>query len=803
MNNNLIIQKVKIENFRSYKYFEQEFGLKPVVLITGPNGYGKTTLIDAIEWGLTGDIKRISNSYKKRNTTQPEKDRVENLKGQIKNRESALDDKIRVEIFFECDDTEFSVWREQVVDNLLEVTSLNYSKGLSEEYKKVIGDLGNENFYPYFVCDNNKAYDFLRTPRKDVLELFRDFLQNNDYVDDIISEIQGIEMIAKNKQTEIQDKLNKVDGLIGKYTEEISELKNEIITIAYPEMIFYEGENINPLNLTESQITDQIEKLLAVGCNEAMILINRLIERTNISKKKESIEKLIEEFDESKEDILSVVKRRFYDSNVLNEFVEESKSIEHRISEVLKLTDYTSIQKFVNEKQEELSGNSNLSHDIMKLSDKEKEKNDSDKNIQIMEDGNNIIAALSDLVKYRDEFIQYRQDGNVCCPLCGSKEAFSLFTNKYDIAITAEIYVKQTNEKILHLKEIYRQILIDYNQMLSKIKEDINNIYREKRVQIELINTEAIDLNKKYSVFFAEYSKLELPIDEQIKKHLITEKLSCDNNIKERLSFDEIKEYLKKLIMYYGISDIRENNLSDILSNLMLNRSDSLNYLGFDYASFQQKLNYLKRLHENQKYLNMTNEIKKLSIEKERIASNLKLANSEKEELHRIQTEIGKARKEFEIKELEHVGPYLYKVFIKIIKHSNINGITVKRDNSQNGGMVLVDDKGLNLMNTFSQGQLGVLMLAYFFANAIRNKDRSCFKTFFIDDITASLDDLNILAFLDMIKYIICGNTKIMNQIFFSTCNSDVEKLFIHKLSSMNIEYINLKFDSYAKVMQF
>jgi len=107
-------------------------------------------------------------------------------------------------------------------------------------------------------------------------------------------------------------------------------------------------------------------------------------------------------------------------------------------------------------------------------------------------------------------------------------------------------------------------------------------------------------------------------------------------------------------------------------------------------------------------------------------------------------------RKEFEIKELEYVGPFIYKVFVKIIKHSNINGITVKRDNSQNGGMVLVDDKGLNLMNTLSQGQLGVLMLSYFFANAIRNNDRSSLKTFFIDDITASLDDLNILAFLDL-----------------------------------------------------
>ncbi|MEA5057714.1 MAG: AAA family ATPase [Anaerotignum propionicum] len=166
MSNNLIIQKVKIENFRSYKFFIQEFGDKPVVLITGPNGYGKTTLIDAIEWGLTGDIRRISNSYKKRNTTQSEKERAENLKGQIKNRESTSDEMIRLEIFFKCNDIEFSVWREQVVDNLLEKSDLNFSEDVSEGLIKDIEGLSNENFYPYFVCDNNKAYDFLRTPRR-------------------------------------------------------------------------------------------------------------------------------------------------------------------------------------------------------------------------------------------------------------------------------------------------------------------------------------------------------------------------------------------------------------------------------------------------------------------------------------------------------------------------------------------------------------------------------------------------------------------------------------------------------------
>ncbi|QXE18227.1 AAA family ATPase [Clostridium sp. 001] len=59
------IQKVKIKNFRSY-YGLKEFDLADksgkgaqLVVIFAPNGYGKTSFFDAIEWNLTGKIDRL------------------------------------------------------------------------------------------------------------------------------------------------------------------------------------------------------------------------------------------------------------------------------------------------------------------------------------------------------------------------------------------------------------------------------------------------------------------------------------------------------------------------------------------------------------------------------------------------------------------------------------------------------------------------------------------------------------------------------------------------------------------------
>ncbi len=68
------IKKIKIINFRGFseeKIFE--FEGKPFVMLTAPNGKGKTSVIDAIEWCMTGDIKRLHEGYNDRNTNVTER----------------------------------------------------------------------------------------------------------------------------------------------------------------------------------------------------------------------------------------------------------------------------------------------------------------------------------------------------------------------------------------------------------------------------------------------------------------------------------------------------------------------------------------------------------------------------------------------------------------------------------------------------------------------------------------------------------------------------------------------------------
>ena len=60
--NDVYLEKLKIKGFRSYKSeTDVTFSAGPgLTVIVGPNGLGKSTLFDAVEWGLTGELRRLN-----------------------------------------------------------------------------------------------------------------------------------------------------------------------------------------------------------------------------------------------------------------------------------------------------------------------------------------------------------------------------------------------------------------------------------------------------------------------------------------------------------------------------------------------------------------------------------------------------------------------------------------------------------------------------------------------------------------------------------------------------------------------
>lgn len=126
-----------------------------------------------------------------------------------------------------------------------------------------------------------------------------------------------------------------------------------------------------------------------------------------------------------------------------------------------------------------------------------------------------------------------------------------------------------------------------------------------------------------------------------------------------------------------------------------------------------------------------------------------------------------------------------YKSFDKLDYEIKFNDddkpeLYVKGKNSKSGEEILPE-------LFYSTAQLNIVALSVFLGKAISRIDAEV-KTIFIDDPIVSLDDLNALAFVDLIRTII---EKGEWQIIISTHNEALFRLFQRKISS---EYYNSKF---------
>lgn len=92
------ISKIEISGFKAFKQISLDIGVSSLLTLDGPNGYGKTSVFDAIELLLTGQIKRIGNLFSKV-MTKNRKNYDDNLFWNVRSGEKNL--VIKIEFFNE------------------------------------------------------------------------------------------------------------------------------------------------------------------------------------------------------------------------------------------------------------------------------------------------------------------------------------------------------------------------------------------------------------------------------------------------------------------------------------------------------------------------------------------------------------------------------------------------------------------------------------------------------------------------------------------------------------------------------
>lgn len=802
----MIITKIILDNFKIYKHQEFDIAESKFILLTGSNGFGKTTLIDAIEWCLTGDISRIKNCFEERNSKQTEKIRAENNKGIIKNSESKSGDIVKVTLYLNVKGTKVIVYREQKEDNLYSETEMKFGEDLSKDLKEEIEKYtSKDKFYNYHVCDIHKSFNFLNHDRKQIKSQFDDFIKPHPIADSLSLKLQElINELNANENTYLTGKVSTEN--ITADEKELEAMKANIKVLEYPQIKLYQEEIISIENEPTEKLREQLAYIKKCGYSMVSNKIDNSILFYKAKEQHERLDALLEFINNNEEDIYIAIKNSYYNTETLeglNKKIKEITNLRRKVEEAYNFTEI--IDLFASEEYSEISDQIKLTSD--KLIELENELKEKRTEIREKEKGNEIITILSNLVAGKEGIIEYKNEGFSLCPLCGSSERFQTISSADELAVEAEQYLDKSKTDLGAMKkkveEKTKALVTEFNQF----KNYLVKYLFEKIAKYDESKKTFNDYFEKTKHFFVKLIDANISIDENCivnirKKKTELNGLIMKEELKVKIDIDQINNVLVVLNKSYDL----ENVTSDLLKKLKLDiqelSDEEINRIeNFDFSVFNKKIMFIENLLNNQEIHRKETQIVSNKMKNKEIDEEITKIKLYKEKAEKLRNEIEKNKAHIEKLELEEVGQYLYKIFTKVIKHTKITEFKFKRDGSRiaSGGATFSDQYNNNIHNILSQGQLGVFILSYFFANMFKRKDETIFKTYFVDDITSCLDDMNILSFVDIIKYQLFSEDGVINQFFFSTCDGDLEKLFMHKMKSFNIDWKNIKFITYAK----
>lgn len=797
----MIINSIYIENFRGFKmgrtfYFNQ----KSFVLLSASNGKGKTTIIDAIEWCLTGNIGRLSNSYKTRNTNNTE--RRKNLAGLLKNKNCNINEKVKVILTIKYDGETYKIERTQKKDALDEGESVLLLNRKKEGAQEFLNQFVDKNFYNYYFCDVQKTFNLLSKKRTDLSELFEEFISDYSREESIIHNLSVFRDDVSRKIEELKMKKTPED-VIQTHRDILVKYSNEPSLITYNNTLMYSGELLDLTKMSLETMTDQLGLLYKCGYNQVSSILKRLSDDEKNKSNNVSLTSLLESIKSKKDKIHEAIKLGFQNNyRQIDNIVKQCEKLKK-----LKLS-YNNINMHLDTLYE--LENSKFTKEYYnkvekKINDKNNEIKALNDEINVLTNGNEIIDTLATVISKKKGLIEYKnelkkKDVLAGCPICGSSE-FSEVSDE-DILKTAVEYTGKHNQLIVNKKAELdtkkREKKLTYDGMLSIANHEIS----QNISMLERRNVNLNALKNETSEFFKNFNKLN-------KENSL--KYSLENLTSEDFIEKEIKIICSECYSEEELSSFRTdyNQLLDLLGykknkdevekgtyTRVISLSDGCpEIVKFSAALLTDKINSLKSYISNNEYLS-TQKILETSLSNNQNIDNQieNLSNLEtkaKSKAEDINELVSKLKKE----EYENVGPFLHKFYKKLSRVQSVAEISILNEENK---INLSDEKNKNLMNVLSNGQLSVFMLAYFLAGAISRNEDTKFKVYFIDDLTACMDDINMLAFIDFLKYLLKEENRFMEQIFFVTCDDRIRRLIDYKLKGGDIDFKEIGESAFA-----
>lgn len=782
----MIIRKLKMVNFRGFRDKTIEFYDKSIVLLSAANGIGKTTTIDAIEWCLTGEIGRLKTAFNNRSTN--ESDRRQNTNGILKHRDASNTSKVQVLLWIMDGENEIVFCREQKKDELNPDASKVTIDGNEDAANAFVKQYVGRSFYNFHFCDVQKSFSVQSTKRGDLESLFSEFITNYDDQKQIA---ESIDIFADDVDRYIEDKKKQKvsQELITSQEVQLEKAQQEANQVQYPNTIFYVGENLEVINLDRDALLGQKAELENCGYIVAKNEIQKLISNASLKNQLAIIKEIMTLLTAKGDSIREAVAVGLFDSNNIITALELNYEKLNKLK-LTRSTIFQDIETVITYDSGRLIKN-DFENSKENIKEKEKRAKDLSLEIDLLANNNKILKLLSTLSVNKELIVDYRNNvlvehGNVRCPICGS-DFFATIDEKL-ILKEADEYIQQNGEFVRIKENEKTDLLKDIESLYECLIEKAKKIVEKEKDVFEAKINAIKKLNDEMKPYFDAVRKIqvtrkEISIDNINNENMENLQKSIERQILSSLEEKKAIELYQKIltVLGYNFTDETLQQLYEKVNNLIL---QSYDVTDFSYELFVSKLNSIDSIITNRSLADLHAKLEEERTKNQKLDDEIielqKLKVDAVKRAQKIKDIVGNLSKD----EYQKIGPTLSKFYNKLIRIGDNDGINIVHEND---GISLIDDKGKNIVNTLSNGQINVFLLAYFFAGINVRNEREKMKIFFIDDLTACMDDVNMLAFIDLLKYQIASKETI-EQLFFVTCDNRISKLLKYKMSGHGIE---------------
>lgn len=750
------ISRIQINNFKSVsKLLDIDLSTVDTAIFDGPNGFGKTTLFDAIEISFTGSVKRISSA------TGASDSKAKNnhlLKNSIKH-----ETKITLELVSNNEQGE----KEHILIKTVIPANISGTKASVRNYKNNINryyKLTKDDHSPWLDLDQKTIEELIDFTSLTTLFHIQHYIQqeetagflknhNEQSRHDTLSHLFGT--------TTESDELKKITALKKNIDDRVKTLNAELVIIekklnGFSSPIITQEQTTLPSNKIPSLLQfakstlspddflsklEQLKILLYITANKHIFAS---------LKKNHQINYLLTNRSQQLNDLLrlAVVDEYIFIERIHNTLTKQIK-LKNRVLTLQEIIDKASnddkalANDFLDLITRHFTPPTIIEHSIEAL--KQQRLQIKGLNVTLTK----IITNRTNLIESFKIFHQEHTEDDVKCPLCGTLKVLGITELIQDYNSHQEILNEQVSAETAGILTLEKRIIDEYIlQTINKCKKLVNkhSIYCTKAAD-DFFVQKSIDIDR-----FAKLKKVQTWLDGQdIKYRPLTDHvfLYLSTDYSERAI--ALRDLLRREITVIPDDAPTLDDIKHALRKLDLTDEDLPN---LSLKDINIDINFIS--DEENKHSNYT--YKKTQNERTKTINKIKNLESESLTIKKIQV-IYKAEVQIHESNIAAQIAIPFYIYSSKILQTRPEGTGVLLRTLDTAGQASIpyirfcsnrfDDH--DAWYTMSSGQLSGLIIS--FALSMNKIYPSKLKTILIDDPMQSMDEINMASFIQLLKY--------------------------------------------------